>query len=185
MSSRITRLAVAAVALTAATALTAGCSSGGDESGAARKPDGTRTASAAPQEAPGDDRGSGKPDRDGASPAGQESPQRPGKKERGGADDGTAGGGPKVPRAELTPATGTFSKPQKEYLVDRVPRGMDPAAVLEAGQAACDRIRQTADVDRKAAVSALRGGEIPHAEDAVRHLCPRFAPLLKEAGLDG
>lgn len=90
---------------------------------------------------------------------------------------------PKVPKSELTPATGTFTKKQKGYLADRVPEGTDPAAVLQAGQEACSRIKSTAELDRKAAVSALRNGEIPNAGPAVQHLCPTLRPLLRDAGL--
>ncbi|EST31684.1 hypothetical protein N566_20540 [Streptomycetaceae bacterium MP113-05] len=90
---------------------------------------------------------------------------------------------PKVPKAELTPATGSFTAKQKKYLVDRVPEGYEPAAALEAGQAICQRIARTAKVDRKAAVSALESGEISGAKDAVLHLCPKHKPLLQAAGL--
>lgn len=89
---------------------------------------------------------------------------------------------PKVPRAQLTPATGTFTKKEKTYLVGRVPEGMDPAAFLEAGHTACARIGATAKVSEKDAVSALRAGEIDNAQAAVKHLCPTYAPLLKKAG---
>jgi hypothetical protein len=88
-----------------------------------------------------------------------------------------------VPTSELTPATGTFTKRQKEYLAGRVPEGTDPAAVLQAGQEACSRIKSTASLDRKAVVSALKSGEIPGAKPAVEHLCPTFRPLLRDAGL--
>lgn len=65
-----------------------------------------------------------------------------------------------------------------------MPRGTEPAAILEAGQAACDRIRTTAGADREAAVSALRSGEIANAEAAVEHLCPKYRPLLRAAGIN-
>jgi hypothetical protein len=88
-----------------------------------------------------------------------------------------------VPTSELTPVTGTFTKRQKEYLAGRVPEGTDPAAVLQAGQEACSRIKSTVSLDRKAVVSALKSGEIPGAKPAVEHLCPTFRPLLRDAGL--
>lgn len=167
------RGAAAAVVLAAALVLTAGCGGGGSDGGGdARKDGGGGKETAAPT-APAPPSGSGGGDGEGGS--------------NGSGPDGTgsedADRGPKVPAAELTPATGTFTKKQKKYLVDRVPRGTDPAAILEAGQAACDRIATTADADRKAAVSALKAGEIANAEAAVRHLCPKHAPLLKAAGL--
>lgn len=67
--------------------------------------------------------------------------------------------------------------------MDRVPRGTDPAAILEAGKAACGRIAYTAEADRKAAVGALKSGEIANAEAAVEYLCPEHEPLLKAAGI--
>ena len=89
--------------------------------------------------------------------------------------------GPKVPKAELTPATGTITKKQKNYLTNRVPKGVDPAAILEAGQEACDRVASIAEHDRKAAVQAIKSGEITGARDAINQLCPEQKPLLKAA----
>ncbi|SCE12334.1 hypothetical protein GA0115249_113839, partial [Streptomyces sp. PpalLS-921] len=90
---------------------------------------------------------------------------------------------PKVPADEITPATGTFSKPQKEYLTDRVPQGMDPAAVLQTGQETCDRLRYLVKADRDIAVAAVVTGEVADAEPAVAHLCPRHQDLVDEAAL--
>ncbi|MCT2590127.1 hypothetical protein LHJ74_09415 [Streptomyces sp. N2-109] len=171
-----------AVLLTAVMVLGAGCSGGGEGDGedGDGKPDArenSRTASDPASPLPSSPSTSAPSSSSVPSPSdGQGAP---------GPDDEPedAVKGPKVPAAELTPATGTFTKRQKEYLVDRVPQGTDPAAILEAGKAACDRIGSTADGDRKAAVSALKAGEIANAEDAVRHLCPTFKPLLKAAGL--
>lgn len=89
--------------------------------------------------------------------------------------------GPTVPKAELTPATGSFDRRQKEYLVDRVPRGMDPAAVLAAGQETCERITRTTKVDRKATIDAIRSGEIGGAKAAITHLCRQHMDLLRAA----
>ncbi|MFB6711164.1 MULTISPECIES: hypothetical protein [unclassified Streptomyces] len=88
---------------------------------------------------------------------------------------------PRLPTDELTPATGTFTKKQKEYLVDRVPRGMDPAAVLQTGQETCDRLTYLVKVDRDTAVGAIVTGEIADAEPAVAHLCPHHGDLVREA----
>ncbi|NGN63235.1 hypothetical protein G5C51_04845 [Streptomyces sp. A7024] len=89
-------------------------------------------------------------------------------------------GGPteKAPESKLKPATGSFSKKEKQYLVGKVPKGVDPAAILQAGQDACDRIGEVAKVDEKAARSAIRTGEIANAEDAIRTLCPTYKELL-------
>ncbi|WP_344561647.1 hypothetical protein [Streptomyces axinellae] len=166
--------AVAAVMLTAAVALASGCGAGG-----------------------GDDNGPGGGGRGGAgkdghsAPPGATAPASPGKD--GSGERAADGGGeravgdkgtPKLPRARLTPATGSFTEKEKDYLTRRVPRGMDPAAVLEAGENACARIRTTAKASEKDAISALKAGEIDSAGPAVKHLCPKFAPLLKAAGKD-
>ncbi|WP_406447669.1 hypothetical protein OG782_02160 [Streptomyces sp. NBC_00876] len=88
---------------------------------------------------------------------------------------------PKIPAGELTPATGTFTKKQKEYLVDRVPQGMDPAAVLQTGQETCDRLTYLVKVDRDTAVGAVLTGEIAGAKPAVEHLCTQHRDLVTEA----
>ncbi len=185
MSGRRVRDAVAAVILTAAVAAAGtGCGSGDDASG---ERGGTPAAGAAASPAPHvtterPDRPEKAERREKDGESGE--PDRPEKRpEENGGDRAEAL--PKVPKAELTPATGSFTGDQKEYLVDRVPRGTDPASVLEAGKAACDRITRTAKVDREAAVSALKSGEIANAEAAVTHLCPKHEPLLKAAGLTG
>ncbi|MET8676368.1 hypothetical protein ABZW18_01880 [Streptomyces sp. NPDC004647] len=168
--TRSPRSAVAAVAfLAAAATLLTGCGGGGDDSAPAKE----RPPAAAA------DRMS--PDRSGADggSSGDSSGKSSGKS--GGGPGAAPSDGPKVPKAELTPATGSFTKKQRAYLTDRVPRGTDPAAVLQIGQETCDRITRTAKLDRKAAVSAIRSGEIANAEAAVTHLCPRQLPVLKAA----
>lgn len=83
-----------------------------------------------------------------------------------------------VPKARLTPATGTFTEAEREYLVGKVPTGMDPAAVLQAGQESCDRIANTADASARLARQAIKDGEIADARDAITYLCPKFTNLL-------
>lgn len=174
MSARTLRHAVAAVVTTAALAVTGtACGSGDDAPGGKGRTPAAETAAPSPT-AGGVKTGEPTPD-----------PEQAEKRAEGESEKDAAEEPPTVPKEELTPATGTFTGKQKEYLVDRVPRGTDPAAVLEAGQAACDRIARTVKVDRKAAVSALRSGEIAGAKDAVVHLCPKHKPLLEAAGLTG
>lgn len=105
-------------------------------------------------------------------------------------DSGSAGGpapsasasaGPVQPDAELTPATGSFTKKEKEYLSGRVPESVEPAAVLEIGEEACQRIERTAKRDKDAAVAAVVSGEIRDATDAITHLCPKQQPVLDAA----
>ncbi|MFB8024529.1 hypothetical protein ACFQ6U_02255 [Streptomyces sp. NPDC056465] len=90
---------------------------------------------------------------------------------------------PKAPAGDLTPATGSFTKKQKEYLTDRVPKGMDPAAVLQTGQETCDRLRYLVKADRDIAVGAIVADEVTDAEPAVAHLCPQHQDLVDEAAL--
>ncbi|MFE5156254.1 hypothetical protein ACFRA2_32595, partial [Streptomyces cyaneofuscatus] len=89
--------------------------------------------------------------------------------------------GPKTPSDKITPATGTFTKKQKEYLEDRVPKGMDPAAVLQTGQETCDKLRYLVKADRDTAVGAIATQEIPDAPAAVAGLCPQHQDLVDEA----
>ncbi|MBR7678783.1 hypothetical protein KDA82_38710, partial [Streptomyces daliensis] len=114
-------------------------------------------------------------------------------KAKGKGGDGASGGheangaqdaakGPKVPRSELTPATGSFTGTEKDYLENRVPKGVDPAAILDSGRETCQRVSRTVEADRAAAVKALRDGEIPGAKAAIRHLCPQHKDVLKAAG---
>lgn len=89
-------------------------------------------------------------------------------------DDGTE----KVPEAGLEPAEGEFSEKEKTYLKDRVPEGVDPAAILEAGEEACAKIESAAATDEKLAREAIRSGDIANAEDAIHTLCPQYEDLL-------
>ncbi|OON73475.1 hypothetical protein [Streptomyces tsukubensis] len=89
--------------------------------------------------------------------------------------------GPVLSDSSIKPATGSFTKKQKQYLSGRVPESMDPAAVLQSGQEACDRIKLTASQDKDAVVGALIAGEIPDAVQAVEQLCPTYRPLLARA----
>ncbi|ROQ63459.1 hypothetical protein EDD93_6204 [Streptomyces sp. 840.1] len=88
---------------------------------------------------------------------------------------------PKTPTDELTPATGTFTRKEKKYLVDRVPRGMDPAAVLQSGQETCDRLTYLVKVDRDIAIGAVATGEIADAEPAAGQLCTQHRGLVEQA----
>ncbi|MFF2650215.1 hypothetical protein [Streptomyces sp. NPDC058045] len=88
---------------------------------------------------------------------------------------------PVVPDSALKPATGSFTEKEKKYLSGRVPKDMDPAAVLQVGQEACERLTRTAKLDRDAALGALVTGEIDGADAAVDKLCPKQKPLLAAA----
>ncbi|MEO3766805.1 hypothetical protein [Streptomyces sp. B5E4] len=143
------RVALAAAAAAAAAVLAlAGCSGGDDGDDAAAKP------SASQQE---DDRAT---------------------KDPGPADEEKADDTEKVPEEELEPAEGEFSEKEKTYLKDRVPEGVDPAAILEAGEEACAKIESAAATDEKLAQEAIRSGDIANAEDAIHTLCPQYEDLL-------
>ncbi|WP_262366512.1 hypothetical protein, partial [Streptomyces sp. WAC05950] len=89
--------------------------------------------------------------------------------------------GPVLPDAKLTPKTGSFTAEEKKYLSGRVPEKMDPAAVLQTGQEACQRVARTAKRDKDAATGAVITGEIAGAKDAITHLCPDQKPILAAA----
>jgi hypothetical protein len=168
-SGRVTARMTAVVAAAVAVLLAAGCS-GGDGDGrsdrAAESPSAASSATTDPART-GNGNGNGKD-----TGMGEDADRK---------DLDAIPPGPKVPKSELTPATGTLTKKQKKYLTDRVPKGTDPVAILEAGQEACDRIARTAGHDRKAAINAIRSGEITGARDAIALLCPEHTPLLKAA----
>ncbi|MEV5780865.1 hypothetical protein ACGFWD_13085 [Streptomyces sp. NPDC048448] len=151
---RSLRRGAAAGALTALLALS-GCSSDG----------GSEAKQKAPQHV-SDDQAAAVPD-DQASPAAEGS-AAPSK-------------GPVLPDAKLTPATGSFTARQKEYLHGRVPKNMDPAAVLQVGQETCQRVERTAAHDKDAAIGALIAGDLPSADGAIAQLCPKQKPLLDTA----
>lgn len=160
MRNHIRRPAVAPLLLTAVLTV-AGCSSSGPagkDTPSASTP--TRTLSAAERLA-GEQDSAG----DGSSPA----PAR------------SASAGPVRPDSELKPATGSFTKKEKKYLSGRVPESVEPAAVLEAGQEACQRIERTAKHDKDVAAAAVVSGEIQDAADAITHLCPEQRPVLDAA----
>ncbi|MGW0820611.1 hypothetical protein [Streptomyces sp. NPDC002845] len=159
------RRPAAASLLLAAVLTVAGCSSSDDDTGA-NAPSApsasasTSTLSAADRLAEEQDSGTD------SSPAPSES---------------TSSSAPVRPDSELKPATGSFTKKEKEYLSGRVPESVEPAAVLEVGHESCQRIERTAKRDKDAAVGAIVSGEIRDAADAITHLCPKQQPVLDAA----
>ncbi|MFW6695853.1 hypothetical protein [Streptomyces sp. MAR4 CNX-425] len=118
----------------------------------------------------GDDDAAAKPSA--SQPADDRTPKDPGP-ESGKSDDTE-----KVPEEDLERAEGEFSEKEKTYLKDRVPEGVDPAAILEAGEEACAKIESAAATNDELAREAIRSGDIAHAEEAVRTLCPEYEDLL-------
>ncbi|MFK4145185.1 hypothetical protein [Streptomyces sp. NPDC004065] len=169
-TSRTLRRGAGTVALAAFLVLT-GCSShGGTHAG----PEPTRGIS--------DDQAAAVPE-DGASPApgatatDPDGPPASSKKPK----NGKGSKQEVLPDARLTPATGSFTAKEKKYLHGRVPRNIDPAAVLQAGQETCQRMERTAAHDKDAAVGAIITDEVPSAEAAISQLCPDLKPLLTTA----
>ncbi|MCX4690906.1 hypothetical protein [Streptomyces sp. NBC_01408] len=149
------RSAAAAVLLAAALTLTA-CSSDGDKAGSGAEAKAKPPASSSAPD-PAD------------TPATAETPPE------------AKPTGPVLPDAKLTPKTGSFTAQEKKYLSGRVPEKMDPAAVLQTGQEACQRVERTAKRDKDAATGAVITGEIPGAKDAIPLLCPEQKPILAAA----
>lgn len=118
------------------------------------------------------------------SPSGESDSESSDSGDESGGGSGSDGGGEgdAVPRDELTPAGGgSFTEAEKDYLEGRVPEGSDPAAILQLGEEACDRVGYLERHDHEAAVSALRDGEIDNAEAAIENLCPEYRDLWAEA----
>ncbi|MFH8882890.1 hypothetical protein [Streptomyces californicus] len=168
-------LACAAVVLTAAALAACGSSADGNDPEAA----GAQRPAASGPAVPGSTAGTPTA----STPPAADAPE-------GDGDDGAKPGaegptaraeGPKTPSDAITPATGTFTKQQKKYLEDRVPKGMDPAAVLQTGQETCDKLRYLVKADRDTAVGAVATEEIPDAAGAVAGLCPQHQELVDEA----
>ncbi|MEU6855013.1 hypothetical protein ABZ901_34430, partial [Actinacidiphila alni] len=157
----------------AATAVLAGCGGGG-HGGEHRATAGERPAVSAPAIGPD---GTAEPTDTATGGSGGSG----GKDDRSSGSSGSSGSSKQatLPKSQLTPATGTFTDQQKDYLVGRVPKGMDPSAVLQTGQESCDRIANTADASPKLAKQAIADGEIADAKDAITYLCPKYKSLLK------
>ncbi|WP_158621577.1 hypothetical protein [Streptomyces triticirhizae] len=86
-----------------------------------------------------------------------------------------------LPEEELAPPDGAFTEEQREFLVERVPSGVDPGAVLDQGTAACERLGYLSRHAPEAIPDAVAEGEIPEAEAAIEHLCPEYAEFLSPA----
>ncbi|MFF7153909.1 hypothetical protein [Streptomyces sp. NPDC008139] len=166
MTATRARFAAAVVIVTTAAAVLAGCGGGHPEAARDRAaPTSERPASSAPAIGP-----------DGTAEPPASASTGPG---GSGGANGADAKEPTLPKSQLTPATGTFTDQQRSYLVGKVPKGMDPAAVLQTGQESCDRIANTADASPKLAKEAIADGEIADAKDAITYLCPKYKSLLQ------
>jgi hypothetical protein len=106
--------------------------------------------------------------------------------EAGAAGEPDAPAQPQGPPAGEAPSGGLTAE-QRAFVTElsdtpEVPAGTDPAAVLEIGTEACERLGY---LDRHATgeeiTGALRDGEIPQAEAAIENLCPEYGDLLDQA----
>jgi len=76
---------------------------------------------------------------------------------------------------------GNTASEQKQYATINAAAGTFDGAVLEAGQAVCDKVAYTAQIDQGKLDSALSGGELANATSAIPLLCPDYTPQLVEA----
>ncbi|ARQ71108.1 hypothetical protein [Streptomyces marincola] len=168
--ARARRAARLAAALAAVLAVAA-CGGDGGSSGTA--PEASAPGSPAPSSPAATPEAPGGPAGEADGPQGQ--PEGHADSPPGGPPDET------VPPEQPLPPGEEFTEEQREYLSERVPEGVDPAAILELGTETCERIGYLHRNDREAAVAALRGDELPGAREAIEHLCPEHADLLTEA----
>lgn len=140
--------------------------------------------------------GGAQPDRDADADAGAERETEDGEGEADAAGPGPADGGPgdgEPAPAPQDPAAGPGAAPagltadQRGFVAalsdtSEVPAGTDPAAVLELGTEACDRLGYLGrHATEEETVAALRDGEIPQAAAAITHLCPEYGDLFDRA----
>ncbi|MGW8850387.1 hypothetical protein ACWGNE_21755 [Streptomyces xiamenensis] len=101
--------------------------------------------------------------------------------------DADPGAAPQGSPAGGSASGGGLTAEQRAFVTElsdtpEVPAGTDPAAVLEIGTEACERLGY---LDRHATgeeiTGALRDGEIPQAEAAIENLCPEYGDLLDQA----
>jgi hypothetical protein len=76
----------------------------------------------------------------------------------------------------------TFAPSEQQYLASRVPKGIDPNAVLQVGQERCAQLETVKATDQKAVVSHLIEKRGVDVVDAIAALCPGLQPELDAAG---
>ena len=77
----------------------------------------------------------------------------------------------------------TFNATEESFLEGKVPEGIDPNAVLQAGQERCDVLLSTKALDPEAVVSELITNRLAETTEAIQTLCPDLLPELEAAGL--
>lgn len=75
----------------------------------------------------------------------------------------------------------TFAPVERQYLASRVPKGVDPNAVLQVGQERCAQLEAVKAADRKAVVSQLIEKKDADVVEAITRLCPGLQPELDAA----
>ena len=77
----------------------------------------------------------------------------------------------------------TFNATEESFLEGKVQEGMDPNAVLQAGQERCDVLAGTKAQDPEAVISELIMNPVAETTEAITTLCTDLLPELKAAEL--
>lgn len=70
---------------------------------------------------------------------------------------------------------------EHQYAIINAAKNSFEGAIVEAGQAVCDRVAFVAQIDQGQLQAALTNGELATAGTAIPLLCPEFVPQLVEA----
>lgn len=77
----------------------------------------------------------------------------------------------------------TFNATEESYLEGKVAEGIDPNAVLQAGQERCDLLLSTKALDSEAVISELIMNPLAETTEAINTLCTDLQPELRAAEL--
>lgn len=77
----------------------------------------------------------------------------------------------------------TFNATEESYLEGKVPEGIDPNSVLQAGQERCDLLLSTRALDPEAVISELVMNPLAETTEAINTLCTDLLPELRAAEL--
>lgn len=77
----------------------------------------------------------------------------------------------------------TFNATEESFLEGKVPEGIDPNSVLQAGQERCDLLLSTKALDPEAVISELIMNPLAETTEAINTLCTDLLPELRAAEL--
>ncbi|ROS22974.1 hypothetical protein EDF34_3149 [Cellulomonas sp. PhB150] len=77
--------------------------------------------------------------------------------------------------------TNAVAGDEHQYATINAAKNAFEGAIVEAGQAVCDRVAYVAQIDQGQLQAALTDGELATADTAIPLLCPEFVPQLAEA----